>query len=580
MTSEARKALEAILAGATAHDLESETLEFKEATSNEDQTIKRIVDAVLCFANGPGGTVVLGVANKVPGPPALGGAKVSADLIRQRVYALTEPPLVVDVVADDFEEKTLLFIRVPQSPEIHADQQGRAPRRIGTDCIPMSPSGQARLREERQGIDWSAVTSGRSVTETASAALEAARDRLATFTDKRRELASLSKRDLLRALNVVASDGKLTRAGEILFCEVQAGVGPRLVYQYRATPGGEPSAIERLDSSLVVDFERVLELVSVRRHLTPVTLPDGQQIHIDDFPELAVREAAANAVIHRDYHVTGPVMIEHSPAVFVVTSPGPLVSGVTPQNILTHPSKPRNHLLARVARVLGLAEEVGRGVDRMYREMIRSGREVPTIESSADHVRVTLVGGAPNTQIARYVAELPASERDDTDTMLVLFSLVSQKTVNAKNLVAVLQKNDDECEAVLRRLSGEDAAMLEPTRESARRSHPNYRLRSEALQSLGSAVGYQRRTTDEIDRKVIEHVREYGKVTNRTVRNLLDVSVQRSSEILGDLVTRDVLHKTSEAKRGPSVEYGPGRSFPKKRASRRAPSDEAQLTIE
>ena len=30
------------------------------------------------------------------------------------------------------EETRVVFIRVPQSPEIHADKRGRAPRRIGT----------------------------------------------------------------------------------------------------------------------------------------------------------------------------------------------------------------------------------------------------------------------------------------------------------------------------------------------------------------------------------------------------------------------------------------------------------------
>jgi len=215
----------------------------------------------------------------------------------------------------------------------------------------------------------------------------------------------------------------------------------------------------------------------------------------------------------------------------------------------------------------------------MYREMIRSGRDVPTIESSADYVRVGLVGGAPNTQIARYVAQLPPQERDDTDTMLILFKLITDKHVTARGLVPVVQKTEDEVEVVLRRLAGDQAGMLEPTRQSSRRSHPNYRLRSEALQVLGSAVSYQRRTTDEIDRKVIEHVEEYGKVTNRTIRNLLDVSTQRAAAILGDLVSRDVLVKTSEAQRGPSVEYGRGRLFPVSRIRRRKPSVD-QLTFD
>jgi ATP-dependent DNA helicase RecG len=75
-------------------------------------------------------------------------------------------------------------------------------------------------------------------------------------------------------------------------------------------------------------------------------------------------------------------------------------------------------------------------------------------------------------------------------------------------------------------------------------------------------VSYQRRTVDEIDRKVIAHVREYGKVTNRTVQNLLDVNIQRAKGILMDLVKRRILVKTSPHERGPGVEYGPGTKFP------------------
>jgi ATP-dependent DNA helicase RecG len=305
-----------------------------------------------------------------------------------------------------------------------------------------------------------------------------------------------------------------------------------------------------------------MELVQARRNMAPVTLPDGQQLQIEDFPELAVREALANAVIHRDYHLADPVHVEHSPEVFKVMSPGPLVSGVTPQNILTHPSKPRNPTLAQAARTLGLAEEVGRGVDRMYREMIRSGRDLPRIESSADSVGVVLVGGAPKTSLARFVAQLPAHERDDTDTLLVLLRLCSVHTVRADDIAPRLQKSVEEAQAVLRRLATDSVGIVEPTRETARRAHPNYRLRASAVSVLGTAVPYRRRTVDDIDRKVIAHVREYGTITNRTVQNLLDVALQRARGILADLVARGVLIKVSDHERGPGVEYGPGKKFP------------------
>jgi ATP-dependent DNA helicase RecG len=99
-------------------------------------------------------------------------------------------------------------------------------------------------------------------------------------------------------------------------------------------------------------------------------------------------------------------------------------------------------------------------------------------------------------------------------------------------------------------------------------------LRGDVLKALGPAVPYQRRTVDEIDRKVIAHVQEYGKVTNRTVQNLLDVGINRSRDILADMVQRRLLRKTSAHERGPGVEYGPGARFPARR-KRKATGKEA-----
>ena len=94
---EARVALEEIAAGARAHDLETETLDFKEQASVENQAVRDIVEAVLCFANGAGGTAVIGVANKVPGPAAFTGTSFRADYVKKRIHDLTEPPLLTDV---------------------------------------------------------------------------------------------------------------------------------------------------------------------------------------------------------------------------------------------------------------------------------------------------------------------------------------------------------------------------------------------------------------------------------------------------------------------------------------------------
>jgi ATP-dependent DNA helicase RecG len=564
LSPETREALDAIAGGAKPSSLETTRLDFKQDASTEKESLRVALGASLCFANTVGGTIVFGVEDDASGPTAIVGTTIDPAAITKFVHASSQPHLLVECREETYRGVRLVIIDVRADQEIYADSKGRAPHRIGTDCVGMDPAMLQRLREERRGYDPSAAKATRRDID--PAAVTAARRRLAaSLRPERNGLAKLSDDDLLRALGVADAGGELLAAGQYLV----GREGVEVVYQYRESPGGEPRVVERLNGPLLVVYDRVMELVGLRRQLTPVTLPDGQQLQVEDFPELAVREAISNALIHRDYRLSGAVVVEHSPQVFVITSPGALVTGVTVDNILTHPSKPRNLALTAAVRTLELAEEVGRGVDRMYREMVRSGRPTPTIDATFDQVRVALVGGAPNINIARYVAQLEPSIRDDTDAMIVLLRLCSARTVTGKNIAPLLQKSPEEAEASLRHLASEQIGMIEPTRQTARAAYPSYRLRETALKQLGSAVPYARHTSDEIDRRVIAHVHEYGRVTNTTVQNLFNVGMARARQILAGLVERGILVKTSQAQRGPSVEYGPGAKFPPKPVRRR-----------
>lgn len=561
-------ALDAVWAGATADSVETETLELKQQPAGPLKGIWRLLaDAALCFANHLGGTVIIGVSDRVPGPAAFAGSELDPDTVKRRVWELTEPRLVVSVEQAQYRGVGLVVIDVPQSPDIHADTKGSAPRRIGTSCIPMTPREQDHLRDEKQGIDWSAQPSRRSTGAISPRALEAVRERLRRYPDARAALSRFADEELVSALGLTARPGMLNRAGARLLT-APAESDPQVVYQFRPTPGSEPVAVVRLAEPLVVAYERVLELVEARNDAITVQLERGAQVEIFDFPPLAIEEAVANALIHRDFRLRGPVVVDHSPQVLSITSPGPLVYGVTRENILTHRSKPRNPALTSAARLMRLAEEVGQGVDRMYRATISSGRTIPTIESGLDSVVVAFAGGAPNRRLVTFVAEyLPAEEQQDVDTLLTLATLLTQRTIEAGRLAPIVQKSVAATETVLRRLADEQTGFIEPTRGTHRKTNPRYRLRTEALQALGPAVAYNRRTEDEIDRKVIGHVREYGRIKNKTARDLFDVDVQKAKEILSDLVSRGILTKSGQGQRGPGVEYVAGPSFP---ATRRA----------
>ena len=100
------------------------------------------------------------------------------------------------------------------------------------------------------------------------------------------------------------------------------------------TPAGTLVVNEQLRGFGLVAINRALELISARIMSTPLNLPSGVQTQLEDLPSAAVREAVVNAVTHRDYRRSGVIRIEHAPTRLRVTSPGPLVSGVTPANIL------------------------------------------------------------------------------------------------------------------------------------------------------------------------------------------------------------------------------------------------------
>jgi ATP-dependent DNA helicase RecG len=572
LNAEVQAALDAIESGAVPRTLETDTLDFKTQGRSIPDTVKGLAEAAACFANARGGTLVVGVTDAQPGPAAFVGSGLDPVLTQRRIFELTDPRLTVAVDRVERAGHELLVLTVPSSPDVHA-VGGRSTERIGTACEPMSNSRIATLVAERRGDDWSAQDSDLDLAALDPVATGQARSMLERSNDPvRRGYAREPDADLMRVLGLVTARGTLANAGALLFTR-RLDQSEQLSYVHRRTPAGELLVNEHLPAPLLPAVQRTFDLIEARLDRTPVNLPGGQQLQLADLPEAAVREAVINAVMHRDYRRLGVVQVEHTATRLVVTSPGPFVSGVTVHNVLTTSSRSRNPLLSGAVRTLGLAETAGTGVDRMYAEMARIGHQPPTFLADLDQVRVTLLGGAPNTHLARYVATMPRDEAEDADAMLALLTLLTRRTLTVDLMTPVLQKPGAEVLAVLDRLGSEPVRLLERTRESARRTRPVYRLREHVVAALGPALSYRRRSVDESDRKIIGLVREAGEVNARMVKLVLDLDAAPASRVLGDLVERGILVKTSNAQRGPSVVYGPGPAFPVPPKRRRTAAD-------
>jgi ATP-dependent DNA helicase RecG len=551
-----------------AASFETQTLEFKQPANDVRKTLEILADAAVCLANANGGTIVLGVDDRATKRvESLVGVEpgISIDVVRKGIFDRTRPNLTVSASEHIEDGVRLIIITVLEGIELYANAKGLATRRLGSECLPFPPEQQVEVRRARGQLDWSSETVEASVGDLLQAEFERVRRLL--MTAGREELAALRDRPLLEGMRLLGTRGRLTHAAvlllgsEELLRELIPGHG--YSYQYRPTPGSEAAYTTRGNRAIPAAVETLLDLVERRVESRPLNLAGGLQLSLADYPSNAVREVVVNALIHRDFPSGASIDVEHAPARLTIQSPGGLVAGVTPDNILTHPSTPRHRLLAEAVGMLRLAERTGQGIDRAYREMLRVGKEPPSISDDGLSVRAILPGGIGNDAFVKFVQDLPGPISGDVEILITLSLLRTATTVDAPRLATAIQRTATEAQDVLARMSDRDLELLEPTRRTLRKPFPAYRLRNEPLAALARAVSYRRRTIDQIDEKVIEHVQEYGFVTNRTLQRIFDRDLYAARNLLNDLRERGLVEKLGSARGGPGVKYGPGPKFPR-----------------
>lgn len=551
-----RDAVDAICAGKTADQVESSTIEFKQEPETLRQTLDLLSDAVICLANAQGGTIIVGVSDHRRGPDAILGVSpaLSVETLIRGIFARTRPGLSVPVTEHLEDGKRLLEITVPRGATFYANSKGTATRRIGSSCEPFPPEQQRQALASRGLYDWSAQPSGTNKYSSE----EMGRLRRLLRSGGRDELAARDDLSILQDLRLVDSDGELNNAGLLLIGDREdiQKFAPNYgySYQYRESPGTEALARSRERRALLAAIEHLIDLINARQRITPLNVAGGLQLNLVDYPSDAVRELVVNALVHRDYEVAGSVDIEQSPTYLRITNPGGLVFGVTAENILSHPSTPRNTRLLEVITGLKIAERSGQGIDRAYRVLLQNGKQPPVFTDSASLVEVDVAGGTGNDAFVKYVKTgLDQELASDIEVLLTLDLLCAQKQINAQSLAPLIQRSNARAQATLERLAHQ--GILEPSVRTATKPFPNYRLSGTALAGLNTAVAYHRHSTSGIDAKIVSHLKEYGYITNQTVRLLFDVDTSNARDILADLQLREVIVKAPGNRRGPGVKY-------------------------
>ena len=207
-------------------------------------------------------------------------------------------------------------------------------------------------------------------------------------------------------------------------------------------------------------FEGLIEYIS---NLLPNNEVLGKALRkvVPMYPEIAVRELVANAIIHQNLFMTGTSpLIEIFTNRLEITNPG--VPLIDKSRFVDHPPVSRNEKLASFLRRIGVCEERGSGYDKVVFQTEVYQLPAPDIEIYNDHTKVTLFAHmeySKMTKLDRYRAcYLHACLKRVNRDYMTNASLRERFKIDAKNSSMVSRLLNEACEAGLIKISEESTS--------------------------------------------------------------------------------------------------------------------------
>lgn len=560
--------LEGLNSGKAPADLERRHVDVKEEAGRRgrhgvltagpaelEQVARQLHPELACMANTPGGgAIVLGVADD----GSRSGATVDTEQLRHRIYELSGRQLTARVVEERLTDGTrVLVLEVPPALE-PVRVNDKINWRVADNCVEVDAATWFGKMGRPGSEDWSARATDLTIGDADPRAIATVRRFL---DDANRTDVHDGRTDtaLLRAIaGVVADDDDhLTEAGRLLLTDLP----PAVDYVHRPYTGGEATIRVRRAGPLLVQLADVLGAIGVRLSTVSLSVPGSPIVaQHETLPSRAVREAVVNAIVHRDWHDDQKITVEHVEDRLTVISPGGFFGTVAADNILTHPSLARHPALARAADAIGVAEQQGIGVDRMYLDLLIIGRPTPTIEELAGpRVRARLYGGAPDEAWFRAHRQIqPRAVGADLRVLIALDQLARSGFVSPSTLASAIQDDEVEARDVLRRMA--DATLLrDPVISEVAGRPPEWPTTWRLSSGMRSQVGARVPEVNPATRRMMlaEYAQQTGRISTTEARDLADVSQGTANTDLKALERDGILLGATEAGLGRSYHYVP-----------------------
>lgn len=375
--------------------------------------------SVSAFANTSGGYIILGLSEPDFVPVESFDAVKAEQVVRQGLDAHNKdgqkvhPVPAHSIRTETLEDSEVLIISVSpldQNGPCYLIQDGiknGSFKRVGDEDRTLHPLEIYELQHRFNRVDISRTPVPESgMIDLDERMLDAIHNRLNAVGS--RVLHGDPNQWVLRK-NISTRDGELTIAGLLALGQYPQQFFPMLFIDVSVHPGNHKAPIGtsiRFEDRVICEGN-LLEMVhtaitTIKRNLRTRRVVTGVSGHdVLEIPEEVLREALANAVLHRDYSdlsLDSPISVDIFRDRVEITSPGGLPGGKSVATITNGHSVARNQTLARILMDIPwsddsggvLAEINGSGIPRMFNLMREAGLPVPDYEVDIAEVTVKL----------------------------------------------------------------------------------------------------------------------------------------------------------------------------------------------
>lgn len=271
------------------------------------------------------------------------------------------------------------------------------------------------------------------------------------FLKRSKSNLNITKKNLIEFLDTIKlySNKNINNAALLMFAEnIEKYIYHSQIFlvAYKGTEGIQIYDKKYIRNDLLTQYQEALFFCE--KHLNIRTeFENGKRTDLYEIPLNALRESIANAIIHRDYSMSGTnIQLEIHQDRVVISNPGGLPDGITLKKLGTKSFR-RNELIADMFSRMNLAERFGSGIKRVKTLMRESNCEPPRYESDS-FFTVTLMRpfefsatmNSPNPLDSKIVKKKSSLKKQEKPLLEPKQKNSSSKS-NADQIVKLLKSN-------------------------------------------------------------------------------------------------------------------------------------------